>query len=62
MKGITITKEIQMDFEGRIKELIEIPKFRREIHEWRCEMLCHKNELYFRNNILEDAIIVEKDE
>lgn len=59
MKGITLTKEIQIEFEKRIIELIEIPKCERDIMEWRTAMLCHKNELYFRKSILEDAIIVD---
>ena len=27
--------------------------------DWRMQMTCHKNELYFREDVLKDAIIVD---
>ena len=27
--------------------------------DWKIQMMCHKNELYFREDVLKDAIIVE---
>jgi phage shock protein A len=27
--------------------------------EWKMQMMCHKNELYFREDVLKDAVIVD---
>lgn len=64
MDGIVLTPEIKNEFESRIdilekrlKTLMNIPKYRRNIHEWRCEVICKKNEIGLRNQILLNATI-----
>lgn len=66
IKCISITKEIKTEYETRIifienrlDQLFKIPKHHRGIGEWRCKILCFKNELYFIKKILENAKVFD---
>lgn len=65
MKGICLTNNIKVEFESRIcvlenkvKNLILIPRHERDC-QWRCAMLCNKNEIFFIKNILNNASITD---
>lgn len=72
MKGIIITKEIKLQFDERIDYIKkrledlqkEFPRIKREqnqrdIFDWKIAKLCFRNEIAFRESVLEDAKIID---
>jgi len=72
MEGITITNAVKAQFDERIeflktridalhKEFPQVKKSGDTIRnfDWKTQMLCHRNELSLRENILEGAKIID---